>query len=255
MKPTVAAIMLTNGSRPEMFKRAVRSFHSQSYTNKVLIVLHSGPDPFISPTEGIQITWSPGRPRSIGELRNLANGLVTDADIILHMDDDDWSHPERIGEQVAFLQETGAHAVGYSEMLFWKHNYKILGYMAADPTPVIDARGVMIGVSATIKHQVGEAWLYTSPNPNTCLGTSLCYWRKTWESVPFRNIGEGEDHQWSLDLSSHRCMMRACSAGVAIPRMIANIHGGNSFGAIKPGAQEWQRFSGMDQYCMEAMKL
>jgi hypothetical protein len=229
VNPRVLCVMLANG-RQEMVNRAVRSFHSQAYKNKELLVLNSGPTFLYVSTipAGVHLSLlnQDDRQRPIGELRNIANATATHikADIICHWDSDDWSHPERVSEQVAFLQETGAHAVGYSEMLFW------------DSRP-----GAFCG-----------AWLYTSPNPDTCLGTSLCYWRKTWESVPFRNVSEGEDHQWSLDLSSHRCAMRACSA---IPRMIAHIHGGNSFGAIKPGATEWQRFSGMDQYCREAMKL
>ena len=43
------------------------------------------------------------------------------ADILVHLDDDDYSHPNRIAEQVVLLQSSGADCVGYREMLFWQN--------------------------------------------------------------------------------------------------------------------------------------
>jgi hypothetical protein len=234
VQPKAAAIMLTNGSRPGMLNRAVRCFRSQTYANKVLIVLNSGPDPFISPTEGVQITWSPGLRRSIGELRNLANKLAVDdgAEILLHMDDDDWSGPGRIQEQVNLLYSTGADVVGYHEMLFWNT------WLSA-------------GIGKESEALTGGAWLFSSPNPNACLGTSLLYRASAWKETPFPARNTAEDHLWCLKQKK----ISAVSAGVHAPRMIASVHGDNTCSKITPGAREWTRVKQSDNTCRRLMEL
>jgi glycosyltransferase involved in cell wall biosynthesis len=198
---------------------------------------------------------------TIGALRNKANALAT-GEIICHFDTDDTSHPNRISEQVALLTASDADAVGYSEMLFWR-------------TPQ------------------AEAWLYAHRRPGHALGTSLCYWRETWECKAFADApkGEcatGEDHLWRLGLNvvSVGCFERivgytteysdtrnpqyrivaqiaqiANPARIGEPRMIASIHGGNSSNAynieaiIARGGTEWMRTPSCDSYCREKMKL
>ena len=137
-----------------MAARAVRAFREQTYKNKRLLVFDTGqrdqPSP---PDEGISYWHRPewiGTTPTIGALRNVANGL-TKADIIVTWDSDDVSHPNRIAEQVAHLQSSGADVVGYNELLFWR-----------EP----------------------QAWLYKAPR-GTAPGTSLCYKRSTWERKPF----------------------------------------------------------------------
>ena len=60
------------------------------------------------------------------KLRNFAgeaNGPAWMPEILIHWDDDDYSHPNRIAEQVALLQSSGADAtVGFREMLFWRED-------------------------------------------------------------------------------------------------------------------------------------
>src|SRR5258708_3294771 len=98
--PAVAAVMLCHG-RDEMAQRAIRSFTLQDCENKKHLLI-----------------WNNDGTKPIGTLRNEANAQV-DADIICHFDSDDWSHPNRIAEQIAQLQSSGAECVGYNEMLFW----------------------------------------------------------------------------------------------------------------------------------------
>ena len=219
--PLVVCVMLTNGSRPDMLERAIRCFHAQTYLNKALLVFHSGPDPFISPTYGVQVVWSPGVPRSIGELRNIANAVAEkDAAIIAHFDDDDWSAPQRLEEQVKHLQSSGAQVVGYREMLFCD----------------------------SIPGQFCGAWLYRNPHPHYCIGTSLMYWASVWKDDPFPNRKTAEDTIW--------CLKRKCaavSAGVMQPRMIASIHGGNTCSKIDPGKVEWTRVPKSDELCRRLM--
>lgn len=230
--PRVLCVMLANG-RPEMVKRAIRSFQSQTYPEKRLLIFASGREEPQYINAGIYTEWAGDSMEnlSIGRLRNLANGYAhpqyLNADIIAHWDSDDWSHPERLTEQVALLQESGAGAAGYNEMLFW------------DSTA-----GQFCG-----------AWRYKSPNKQTILGTSLLYWRKTWERVPFDPQHEGEDTCWLLKLASAGIPTAATTSVTSTaPRMIAAIHGGNTTSRIVPGRREWRRAAEWDKYCQETMK-
>jgi hypothetical protein len=166
---------------------------------------------------------------SIGWLRNEANTSFPSVDIIAHFDDDDWSHPNRLTEQVALLQASGADAVGYNEMLFWRNQLW-------DGGP-------------------GDAWLYSNPRPNYALGTSLCYWRKAWERSPFTDgpkpEGTSEYHHWFKQGGVTVASKSSFGGSEGEPRMVARIHGKN-FGAydiekqIAGGSREWKRVPSWD---------
>ncbi len=221
--PTVACVMLANG-RPEMVKRAKRCWFNQNYAGekRILIYNNSGD-------------------RSIGALRNAANAQ-TDADIIIHWDSDDWSHRDRIAEQVALLQSGDVgmlpvECVGYNEMLFWDQQAAV--EVDLDTESAID---------------IGEAWLYRASIPNYAIGTSMCYWRSTWERNPFPDRSEGcDDLEWfnrGVKIQSESSIMPMTD-----PRMIASIHGGNTCSKIDATKREWKRVPEWDAYCREAMKL
>jgi hypothetical protein len=102
----------------------------------------------------------------------------------------------------------------------------------------------------------GEAWLYTAQDPRYCVGSSLCYWRSTWERKPFPAVTHGEDTQWQTGLK------RASVSSIngihkqqpfeydpPEPRLIATIHGGNTALHIDEKAQEWRRVPEWDTYC------
>ena len=236
--PTVCAVMLANG-RPEMVRRAVACFRAQTYENKSLLIYDSsdeGPAEWIN-EGGIYTEHFPVH-ASVGKLRNAANAYAErlHADVIVHWDSDDWSHPRRIEEQVALLQNPlfgrryYVPAVGYREMLFW------------DSRP-----GQFCG-----------AWLYDNPNPAYCLGTSLCYWRQTWEAWPFADMtpSGAEDARWTTGLGAVGVSSLSRGANWDItPRMIAAIHGGNTASRIDPAKPEWLRVSGWDEYCRRTMEL
>lgn len=264
MEPTVCAVMLTR-DRPELAKRAVECFRAQTYPNKRLYIFDTGrglgavdalPDGY----QEFNIVYHRGLTESdmaIGGLRNRANWWAVrptamsepDGDVLIHWDDDDWSHPNRIAEQVALLQASGADVVGYNEMLFWR-----------------TLPGLFVGR--------GEAWLYSNPKPPAyALGTSLCYWRKTWERHHFPNETQGVEDHWLREknvvaMSSLGVPLFSCEAiptgesagyetfrpgpvqyrtGGDEPRMIARIHGGNTSNGYKleeyveKGSKEWKR--------------
>ena len=208
-EPLVACIMLTR-DRPAMARRAVEAFRAQTYPNKRLTIVNTGC--FVETLErfdlndgGIGHTHFPtGRlsALSIGELRNSANDAAIGgarAEVLVHWDDDDWSHPNRIAEQVALLQSSGAEVVGYNELLFWREGVIQTGLLPTGRLPATH--------EPAMRNFQGEAWLYSKQNnlPGA-LGTSLCYWRRTWERKPFPDLpkrpkGSGEDYEWLKGLN------------------------------------------------------
>jgi hypothetical protein len=267
--------MLT-ANRPQMAARAVRCFRAQTYENKDLLIWNTGnQNDFDDHDDELMMhCWCrEDRGNSIAALRNTANSLVGHGvwccgDILINWDDDDWSHPDRIAEQVALLQASGADVVGYREMLFWRD------------TEIHEGRGYP-----------SEAWLYSNDNPRYALGTSLCYWRKTWEQKPFpENRAAGADDLywlqglkvatdpsflpkegwplcWHWGGAATRSPQEALATGgwatrkpqglvFAVradrmtepePRMIATIHGANTCGKIEPAAKEWKRVPEWDE--------
>jgi glycosyltransferase involved in cell wall biosynthesis len=263
--PNVTAVMITR-NRPALRERALKCFDAQTYEPKNIVVLDSS-DGIGHETKGggssvvrvgnCVMAYRPPDDLTIGELRNMAVGLTTrDTDIIVTFDDDDHSHPERISEQVELLQASGADAAGYNEMLFWREGQR----------------------RATMRsgewHEPGQAWLYTNRNPTYCLGTSLCYWRRTWEAKPFSATSRGEDIQWCIGLNTVGVSSRPItfdgpgswarpgisepSVDSCTPRMIARIHAGNTSTAYKPEkmaqASEWRRVPEWDAYCRSVME-
>lgn len=247
LSPSVCAIMLTK-DRPELARRAVECFRAQTYANKRILVVNSGPKPLFPLADDLWEPLFPGADaKTIGFLRNIA-ALYCQAmmeqvpDILIHWDDDDWSHPNRIAEQVALLQSGAAEVVGYREMLFWR---------------AADAPGNQI-------NGTGEAWLYSGPR-NSPAGTSLCYWRKTWEAKHFEALpvargGTGEDTKWLMGLKVESVSSFVGGFhkpdGLAPPRMIARIHSANTQDydpiSLRRSAS-WKRAPEWDDHCRRVM--
>lgn len=263
-EPKVCCIMLANG-RPEMVKRAIRCFQAQTYRPVKMLIYNSGemPIPDLPAYVGEAHLVGPPKGITIGELRNRANRspLAEDADVLIHWDSDDWSHPNRITEQVALLQASGKECVGYRDMLFW------------DEAMLRDC--LLPHVPASFCE--GRAWLYENLDPRRPIGTSLCYWRKTWQRRPFADLPKNAEStseycDWlrevdALGVSSFEAVAsgegrdRVQIPTTAIPRMIASIHGGNTtkydpvgYVAAQSGTS-WKRAEAWDDYCRKEMKL
>lgn len=186
-EPFVCCICLTK-DRPQYLPRAIASYEAQTYQHKALFVMDASTPEY--------------RNRTIGWLRNQANKSAHGPNMLIaHFDDDDWSAPTRLAEQVAFMQATGAQVVGYHDMPFYDE----------------------------IRDKV---LLYSSHNPNYALGTSLMYRRETWERVPFPDQND-EDTTWQNLLGPQN--VHSVSSVEGRVSMFATIHKGNT--SPKQGAR------------------
>ena len=261
--PTVCAIMLTK-DRPQMAARAVECFRQQTYENKHLIIYDNGLTyPSLDQPKVIHVRAIGAVGSTVGALRNYAIDLAL-ADIIVHWDDDDWSHSNRIAEQVALLQSSGADAVGYREMLFWRETGWKCQTIEVSKSGLMSDPSVYREMYPGPVEYTGEAWLYTNNDPRYIVGSSLCYWRKAWERRPFKDIMRGEDHEfWSGLKSVGGCVSycrhpTVCHDADCEPRMICSIHGGNTAGYTEKTLTtsiNWRRVPEWDEHCRKVMTL
>lgn len=222
--------MLVHG-RAAMTDRAIRSFRSQNYANKWLVIYDSGGEDklalHLEPREmqvvDADLRWN------IGRLRNEANALAAHCDVICHFDSDDYSDKNRISEQVKLLCE-GENAVGYNEVLFWDSGRR-------------------------------EAITYANLRPDYCIGSSLAYWRKTWAKHPFSDVRMGEDSHFSRRTNAFGISslwkistQQPNQSEACTPRMICQIHPGNT-SRYRPYGEMWRRSEQWDSYCALRMDL
>lgn len=293
--PKVSCIMLVNG-RERMVERAIKAFEARTYENAELIVYGS-----TAPSIGlshhyradfpIYRFWNTRlfevstRPSTIGELRNEANEFAT-GEIILHMDSDDWSAPQRIETQVQQLISSGVDCVGFNEVLFWREpelefdkrfGDDGFGEVTEDENSISIECGPLVEVP-------GSAWRYHNRNPDYGIGGSLCYWRTAWQRTPFEAMpnakgSTGEDNRFLQQVSSKGYLgfsMVSCgrerfrNAEIEMdvdkvtntPLLICSVHGGNTatgYADIEANSHTirptWFRAAGWDSYCAEAMRL
>src|SRR5665213_712671 len=109
--------------RAKYVPTAINCFLDQTFTDSELIVFNNGAPleiDFIPQYPRIRyISIGQRFPQPIGSLRNLVCEEAL-GKIIIHWDDDDWSHPLRIAQQVRMLQDNPKlRVVGYSSLLYW----------------------------------------------------------------------------------------------------------------------------------------
>ncbi len=269
--PSVWAVMLT-ADRPELARQAVECFRQQTYDpiRRTLLIFDNGNDTdwydsrCDSENEFHAIIDTQGmRQRSIGTLRNEANEYAGGPEVLIHWDSDDLSHPNRIAEQVALLQSSGADVVGYNRMLF--ADCRVFDF-DSDKMTVVDEDEDSISIGTGNLISMPEAWIYTGE----ILGTSLAYWRKTWERTPFEaNHVLNEDGGFVSQVRAKGGKVVAVDSivqedqgriGCLTPRMIARIHAGNSSNpAYNPEQMaahplHWRRAPEFDSYCRRVIE-
>lgn len=187
--PFVTCLCLTKNRRAWL-PQAIRCFQQQTYPRRELLILADGDDvrDLVPPDERIRLVHLE-EGRTIGEKRNHGIGLAAGA-IIAHWDDDDWSAPERLEDQVFRLVESGKAVTGYHTMAFTNGN---------------------------------RSWRYAG-SPNYAIGTSLCFRREWWQAHPFPAKQIFEDGDF-VSAAHQADQLISVDAG---ERMVATVHPGNT---------------------------
>lgn len=191
--PLVSCVLPTK-DRATYIPQAIRSYQSQTYPAKELLIVDNGDDRTESliPSDDPSIRYlRVTGPRTTGEMRNLC-GMHARGGILCHFDSDDWSAPERVTDQVTRLGTFGV-VTGYHTMFFYD---------------VRDGRCYhWQGSVATIRY---------------ALGTSLCYRKEWWLKHPFQSIRIGEDIRFFQRAyrEAHR-LVQTVPAGAL---MVARVH-------------------------------
>ncbi len=195
-------------NRREWLPKALECYRKQTYPERELLVLSDGADvrDLLPEDEAIQHVHL-GESRHIGEKRNVGCSLAS-GDIIADWDDDDWSEPERLSDQVGRLLESGKAVTGYHSMRF-RSEY------------------------------TGEWWIYEArpeDQPKYSLGTSLVFWKQWWEKHPFPALHIGEDGAFAAE-AARNGQLAAAAAG---DFMYATIHDGNTSPKLT-GRKGWRK--------------
>jgi O-antigen biosynthesis protein len=177
-------------NRRQWIPKAIACFLSQTYPYRELLILADGESvrDLVPADNSIRLLELEGAAR-IGEKRNLGCDRAL-GDIILHWDDDDWSAPGRIADQVSRLLESKLAVTGYRSMRFTD----------------------------------GAKWWLYQGTPLFALGTSLCYRRDWWKTHPFRYVQIGEDNHF-VDAANAARQMVSADAGEL---MWATVHSKNT---------------------------
>ena len=115
-EPLVSAIMPTR-NRHGFIQRAFQYFSAQTYPNKQLVVMDDSDNAIRENLPENCLYEYSFRRRSVGLKRNLCCSMA-EGEIIVHWDDDDYSAPGRIADQVDRMRTTGAKITGYHSMMF-----------------------------------------------------------------------------------------------------------------------------------------
>lgn len=157
--PGTVTCIMPSKNRRAWLPRAINCFLEQTYQKKELFILDNGESiADLLPKDGrIRYARLPGN-QTTGQLRNFCCRLSR-AEFIAHWDDDDWSHRDRLAEQISAIE--GYHVTGYNSILF---------------------------------HGPKGVHRWDGGRGHAC-GTSLLYRREWWEKnqFPAQRIGEDND--------------------------------------------------------------
>lgn len=177
----VTVITPTKG-RPEYLKKCIEGFLAQDYPNKWMVIIADDYKADIPADwyfklcieKCVPISLITHKGTTIGTKRNIGCGLAGKNDIILHMDDDDYYHPEWISKSVAFLEHSGADLTGLNSAYFANNDHK-------------------------------WQYIYQPPQPFV-MGATMCYRKSLWERNKFPDKQVGEDNAFCANagiITSH----------------------------------------------------
>ncbi|HEX4278316.1 MAG TPA: glycosyltransferase family 2 protein [Bryobacteraceae bacterium] len=170
--------------------KAIECFLGQTYQHRELLIVADGEDirDLIPDDPRIRLLYLTGA-ADIGDKRNFGCDRAA-GETIAHWDDDDFSAPERLSDQLQRLEESRKAVTGYHSMRFTD----------------------------------GANWWKYEGTRNYSLGTSLCYRRDWWATNRFPSLQIGEDNQFVATAWSAGQLATADAGDL----MHATIHSGNT---------------------------
>lgn len=177
-------------NRREWLPKAIKCFQKQTYANRELLILADGDDvrDLVPDDDRIRLVHLEGHPQ-VGDKRNIGCELAR-GDIVAHWDDDDYSAPGRLADQLQRLSESGKAVTGYYSMRFTDG---------------------------------GRWWMYRG-HQYYALGTSLLFRRDWWMKNRFPLLHIGEDNGFV----NHAYSQGEFVSAEAGDLMHATIHPGNT---------------------------
>lgn len=157
--------LCTTRNRRVWLPQAIRCFLSQTYPAshlKMVIVADGESIADIVPRDPrITLCVLPDeqRVRVLGIKKNIGVAFAA-TDLVCMFDDDDWSAPTRVADQVSRIESTGKQVTGYRSMLFTD----------------------------------GKVWWRYNGERMFALGTSLCFYKSWWKDNMFEGTHIGSDN-------------------------------------------------------------
>lgn len=180
--------LLLTRNRRHWLRWSLRCTQYQTYPEKEILVVSSGESVSDLLPAGVRHLHLPGHPTT-GAMRN-AGCEAAAGELIAHFDDDDFSAPGRLADQVARLIESGKAVTGYRTMRFTD----------------------------------GDSWWQYTGVPDYALGTSLVFRRDWWAQHRFPDLRVGEDTAFVYRARA----LRAITSVDAGDLMWATIHPQNT---------------------------
>lgn len=208
-EPLVTCLCLTMKGRGEFLERAIECFCNQAYQHKKLVIVTDswanagGCLDRAGRLEKGAYHFSvciPHKQRgNVGQKRNRGCETV-DSGLIAIWDDDDYSAPGRIAQQVQELQTSGKAVTGYKAMKFCvEDSGKAFSYW--------------------------DRWYqFQYPESGFVLGTSLMFRRDWWAKHPFPEVQVGEDVAFCQAAAAENQLAEVPDLGL----MYASLHRGNT---------------------------
>lgn len=161
---TVTLVMPTK-NRAKYVPTAIRCFTQQTYPDVRLVIVDDGEEQLTIPADGRIYYIKLDKSTTTGMKRNIG-AEKAGSGIIANLDDDDWSNPHRIEDQVRRLLSTGKAVTGYN-------------------------------VSILFDEATNQFYKIPGGPPYFASGSSQCYWHRWWKEHPYPDCSFGEDSVFS----------------------------------------------------------
>jgi glycosyltransferase involved in cell wall biosynthesis len=188
--PRAVAICPT-ADRAQYLPLALDCFARQTYPAKKLVVLDNGVNPvelLLAMTCEVEYVQVPPKKFPHGQLMNICCKFASRGDVIFAWDDDDWSAPNRMQDQIDRLVESGKSVTGYHNLLFYN---------------MLDGK--------TYKYLYNGPGMYAS-------GTTQCFTQEFWKRNSFPDKSKGADGDFSKAAQRQGQLISVPGVGMMVAR-------------------------------------